>query len=212
MFSNFVMGGGYNTNIDRMNISDEDSDSSYMDTPGEDMPSDTNRTIRNNLKMLLNSQTLFSLYNLDQESHHKYESESDTPGHYNNDNYNDDNYNKNKQNTSIPNKSKINSKNKNKFSSFMDGHPSYHSHHVNCLQEINEYVPNFIGGSLPQSDQGDRDYYFNTMLTLFKPWQHGNDLRRDDETWEDAFNRFYSNPHQQELMKFFNLRYECLDE
>lgn len=45
----------------------------------------------------------------------------------------------------------------------MDGHPSYHSHHVNCLQEINEYVPNFIGGSLPQSDQGDRDYYFNTM-------------------------------------------------
>ena len=41
-----------------------------MDTPGEDMPSDTNRTNRNNLKMLLNSQTLFSLYNLDQESHH----------------------------------------------------------------------------------------------------------------------------------------------
>ena len=108
-----------------MNISDEDSDSSYMDTPGEDMPSDTDSTIDNNLKMLLNSQALFSLYNLDQEFHHKYESESDTPGHYNDDDYTDDDYNKNQQNTSIPNKSKINSKNKNKIFLFMDGHPSY---------------------------------------------------------------------------------------
>ena len=39
-------------------------------------------------------------------------------------------------------------------------------------------------------DQGDRKYYCITMLTVFKPWRHGNDLRKDEETWDGGFNRF----------------------
>ena len=49
------------------------------------------------------------------------------------------------------------------------------------------------------------------MLTLFEPWRHGKDLQGEDESWDDAFVRFLFTPHQQEFMKFFNLRYECLD-
>ena len=93
---------------------------------------------------------------------------------------------------------------------FMDGHPLQDTHHVNCLPEIEEYIPNFTG-TLPRSDQGDREYYCSTMLTLFEPWRHGKDLRHEDESWEYAFCRFSFTPRQQELMKFFNLRYECLD-
>lgn len=54
-------------------------------------------------------------------------------------------------------------------------------------------------------------YYCSTLLTLFRLWRHGKDLRHEDESWEDAFCRFSFTPHPQELMKFFNLRYECLD-
>ena len=42
-------------------------------------------------------------------------------------------------------------KNERVFFSFMDGHPLYDTHHVNCLPETEEYVPNFIG-TLPCSD------------------------------------------------------------
>lgn len=97
------------------------------------------------------------------------------------------------------------------FFSFMDGHPSYDTHHVNCLMEEDSFVPNFVGGILPRSDQGDREYYCSTMLTLFKPWRHGRDLRNDKESWDEAFVRMSFKPRQQELMKFFNLRYECMD-
>jgi hypothetical protein len=79
------------------------------------------------------------------------------------------------------------------FFEFMDGHPLYRTHHVNCLPESEEYVPNFVGGMLPRSDQGDREYYCSTMLTLFKPWRHGKDLRTNDESWDDAFNRSPTN-------------------
>ena len=49
------------------------------------------------------------------------------------------------------------------------------------------------------------------LLSLFKPWRYGRDLKGDDESWDEAFNQFTFDFHQQELMKFFNLRYECLD-
>jgi len=69
----------------------------------------------------------------------------------------------------------------------------------------------FAGGSLPRCDKGDREYYCATMLTLFKPWRHGKNLKDDDQSWDEAFTDYKFTPRQIELMKFFNIRYECND-
>ncbi|KAM6490323.1 hypothetical protein JOM56_014300, partial [Amanita muscaria] len=60
-------------------------------------------------------------------------------------------------------------------------------------------------------DQGDREYYCATMLTFFKPWRSGCDLKAADESWDDAFVTCNFSDRQRELMDNFNLRYECLD-
>jgi hypothetical protein len=60
--------------------------------------------------------------------------------------------------------------NKDTFYPFLKDHPLYHSHHVMLLDDIQGWVPNFVGGALPRSDCGDREYYCSTMLTFFKLW------------------------------------------
>ncbi|KAI0749942.1 hypothetical protein C8Q80DRAFT_1218952 [Daedaleopsis nitida] len=67
-------------------------------------------------------------------------------------------------------------------------HPQCRSHEV-CLQnEEDSFVPNFVGGPLPWKDQGSREEYCMTMLTLFKPWRSGSDLRSSAEIlWDEAF-------------------------
>ncbi|KAI0351469.1 hypothetical protein OH77DRAFT_1411094, partial [Trametes cingulata] len=62
---------------------------------------------------------------------------------------------------------------------FHPSHPQYQSHHVKLVDESEPYVPNFISGSMPRRDTGNREQYCLTMLTLFKPWRSGKDLRPD---------------------------------
>jgi hypothetical protein len=50
-----------------------------------------------------------------------------------------------------------------------------------------------------------------TMLTLFKPWQSGKDLKTEDYTWDETFMQHKFTASQEQLMKNFNLRYECND-
>ncbi len=97
------------------------------------------------------------------------------------------------------------------FHSFLSDHPQYHTHEVQCTALSEFIVPNFIGGTLPRCDQGDYEYYCSTMLTLFKPWRTGYDLKNANETWEQAFNSYHFSAEQKNLMMNFNLRYECLD-
>ena len=94
---------------------------------------------------------------------------------------------------------------------FMPDHPLYDTHRIFCLDKSEGFVPNFIGGPLPRSDCGDREYYCSTMLTLFKPWHDGRDLRTDEQSWDDSFVNHKFSSRQTELMKYFNLKYECLD-
>ena len=102
-------------------------------------------------------------------------------------------------------------KDETQFYSFLPDHPQHHTHEVQrtCLSDL--VVPNFIGGTLPQCDQGDCEYYCSTLLALFKPWRTGNDLKSANETWEKAFDEYNFSPEQMNLMSRFNLRYECLD-
>src|SRR6202050_523170 len=93
---------------------------------------------------------------------------------------------------------------------FLQNHPLHETHQVSISKPKN-LIPNFAGGSLPRCDRGDREYYCATMLTLFKPWRHGKSLKEVDQSWDEAFTNYKFTPRQNELMRFFNIRYECND-
>ena len=95
---------------------------------------------------------------------------------------------------------------------FTPEHPQYISHAVRYDSNRKSYVvPNFAGGTLPRCDQGDREYYCSTMLTLFAPWRDGKELKKDNQSWDSAFRAYSFSNQQKKLMENFNLRYECLD-
>jgi len=99
-----------------------------------------------------------------------------------------------------------------KYTQFLPGHPLSATHVVKCdFEKTETMVPNFVGGPLPRHDQGDREYYCCTMLTLFKPWRTGRDLKTEGQTWNDGFEIYEFSDQHKNLMKNFNLRYECLD-
>ncbi|KAL1736321.1 hypothetical protein EV714DRAFT_174919, partial [Schizophyllum commune] len=98
------------------------------------------------------------------------------------------------------------------YESFLDTHPQHASHHVWCDPSKRDYViPNFVGGAIPRNDQGDREYYCATMLTLFAPWRRGRDLKSESSSWDTAFRNYDFKVRHQQLMENFNLRYECAD-
>ena len=98
-----------------------------------------------------------------------------------------------------------------KFDSFLDDHPECETAKVRVVAERDALVPDFIGGVLPRRDKGNREEYCITMLTLFKPWRSGLDLKNGSQSWEDAFNAYVFSSRQQDIMNNFNLRYECRD-
>ncbi|KAF5330095.1 hypothetical protein D9758_018667 [Tetrapyrgos nigripes] len=93
---------------------------------------------------------------------------------------------------------------------FMDDHPLASTHYL-CMHNKKNIVPNFIGPSLPRKNKGDREFYCSVMLTLFKPWRTGEDLKIKDENWDSAFLNYQFSTHQKFLMDNFELRFECLD-
>ena len=97
------------------------------------------------------------------------------------------------------------------FHHFLKDHPLYHSHHVTPLDDMQGWVPNFVGGAIPRSDCENREYYCSTMLALFKPWRTGKDLKSEDQSWDNAFTTHMFNAKQLEIMKYFNVQYEWLD-
>ena len=94
---------------------------------------------------------------------------------------------------------------------FNKKHPLFDTHIVirNILKP--NVVVNFIGRNLPRCDQGDREFYCLTMLTIFKPWTSGSDLKRENETWDEAFNNHEFTAREEQIMRNFNIKYECLD-
>ncbi|KAA1478882.1 hypothetical protein DENSPDRAFT_788514 [Dentipellis sp. KUC8613] len=93
---------------------------------------------------------------------------------------------------------------------FLPDHPHHDTHSVRIHSESNAKVPSFIG-TLPRPDQGNYDDYCVTMLTLFKPWRSGHELKSEDENWEESFKDHSFTQSQKEIMKFMNIRHECYD-
>ena len=95
---------------------------------------------------------------------------------------------------------------------FTENHPLHDSHASHFISSYEKRVPNFIGANLPRYDQGDREYYCCAMLTFFKAWRRGNDLKNSAEvSWDDIFSNHEFSTQQLQLMRNFNIRYECLD-
>ncbi|RXW14796.1 hypothetical protein EST38_g11058 [Candolleomyces aberdarensis] len=98
------------------------------------------------------------------------------------------------------------------FFEYLAGHPLSKTHVVACDPDRRYYVvPNFLGPSLPRKDKGEREEYCMTMLTLFSPWRTGLDLKSSAYSWEEAFEAHVFTERQLQLMRNFNVRYECYD-
>ena len=80
-------------------------------------------------------------------------------------NYDDDDVN----GTEFENEKDIDSSgkdDKDTFYHFLEDHPLYHSHHVMLLKDIQGWVPNFVGGALPRSNCGDKEFYCLQCLQI----------------------------------------------
>ena len=94
---------------------------------------------------------------------------------------------------------------------FTKGHPLQKTHGTRYNPRKDVVLPNFIGETLPRRDRGDRELYCSTMLTFFKPWRSGIQLKTQNESWDNAFDSYQFSKYHMSIMNNFNLRYECLD-
>ncbi|TFK73097.1 hypothetical protein BDN72DRAFT_721669, partial [Pluteus cervinus] len=94
---------------------------------------------------------------------------------------------------------------------FLSSHPLAKSHQLRLSSPNKECIPNFVGATLPRNDRGDKEYYCLTMLVLFQPWRTGSDLRAGHETWEDAYDAYSFKAQHCLIIKYLNIRHECLD-
>ncbi|KAI0337783.1 hypothetical protein BDW22DRAFT_1301228, partial [Trametopsis cervina] len=94
---------------------------------------------------------------------------------------------------------------------FQPEHPLSTTHGVFFVK--NPVLLNFVGGTLPRRDRGDREEYCRVMLTLFAPvgWRSGLDLKPDGRTWCEVFDGTVFDATHLYIMNNMNLLYECYD-
>lgn len=70
-------------------------------------------------------------------------------------------------------------------------------------------LPNFIGHQLPRNDDPDTyEFYCAMMLMLLKPWRNlFCDLKRQEETWNDAFQDFVGTTSPETLAILSGIQY-----
>nr|GAT44687.1 predicted protein [Mycena chlorophos] len=95
---------------------------------------------------------------------------------------------------------------------FLSGHPLAATHYVECDErKLEDTALVFTYGHLPRQDQGDREFYCTTMLTLFRPWRSGHDLKSELDSWHETFMEYKFTAKHLKLMDNFNIKYECND-
>ncbi len=75
-------------------------------------------------------------------------------------------------------------------------------------------MPVPIGPGLPCRDDPSKfEYYCQVMLTLFKPWQRGNELHEGFSTWELAFNalKITLSDYHLQVIDNIQIMHECKD-
>ncbi|PPQ71220.1 hypothetical protein CVT26_010999 [Gymnopilus dilepis] len=71
-----------------------------------------------------------------------------------------------------------------------DEHPQRHTHYLTLRRE--RHVPVILGPKIPNPERSSeqRDIWSRDVLTLFKPWRSVNDLKKEDESWTEAFDTY----------------------
>lgn len=74
---------------------------------------------------------------------------------------------------------------------YQESHSSYNTRQRLFRAPNHNTLPNFIGIGFARSDDPEiQEYYSATMLMLFKPWRHLDQLKEGFDTWTEAFDRF----------------------
>ncbi|KAJ7162716.1 hypothetical protein C8R43DRAFT_880011, partial [Mycena crocata] len=97
---------------------------------------------------------------------------------------------------------------------FFEDHLETNTYICQVKQYLNRCVPVPIGPKIPRRDTtASKAKHARLMLILFKPWRHAEDLRAENETWEDAFSKFTSacSPDILERIDNMQLLHECKD-
>ncbi|EIM79209.1 uncharacterized protein STEHIDRAFT_35865, partial [Stereum hirsutum FP-91666 SS1] len=94
---------------------------------------------------------------------------------------------------------------------FLQEHAQFMTHHINIAPDSIDVVLNLSGGSLPRRDRGNTEEYCMTMLAFFKPWRSARDLKRVDQTWQQAFDSHSWTDRDVRFMMNMHVKYECND-
>ncbi|KAI0706587.1 hypothetical protein C8Q76DRAFT_600753, partial [Earliella scabrosa] len=76
-------------------------------------------------------------------------------------------------------------------------------------------VPVLLGDRIPRGDRGpeEREEWARTVLLLFRPWRSECDIRFEDESWTDAYERqrLAISPLHQDIIENMNVLCQCKD-
>lgn len=89
---------------------------------------------------------------------------------------------------------------KNESRRYLNHHPRSSTHIRVARSEDHNVLPNIVGSWLPRRDgeEGSKSFYCASMLAFLKPWRDLYHLKRDDETWESAFESYMTIASQRE--------------
>ena len=81
----------------------------------------------------------------------------------------------------------------NERSRYLPDHPRYTSHTRVVRSAGHNTIPSTRGPFYPPHNEPETiDFFRASMLAICKPWRRLDDLRREDQTWEQAYEDFFS--------------------
>ena len=83
---------------------------------------------------------------------------------------------------------------------YLDGHSRSATHIRVGRPDGHNMLPNVVGPWLPRrnGDESTRSFYFAAMLSFLKPWRNLKDLKRNDDSWEAAFEMYMGTTNQRD--------------
>ncbi|KAK4702598.1 hypothetical protein P7C70_g3623, partial [Phenoliferia sp. Uapishka_3] len=96
---------------------------------------------------------------------------------------------------------------------FGPSHPRFKTHRLR--ERSKPVIPRIEGRSVPRRNHPEkkyREWYAKAILMLFKAWRNLEDLKKKEETWEDALQRFQPLPHIQAYIDNLQLLHQMKDD
>lgn len=92
-----------------------------------------------------------------------------------------------------------------------DRHPQFDMHHVTLRRK--PVVPIIIGPPLPAAfvGSGVNDESYRYLMLLFCPWRSVHDLKRENDSWETAYQATVFSDYAHSLIANMTVDWECRD-